>query len=421
MPVLRRLLVFTALAACAHVAAAQKLGTIELGAFAHYTKVNNDSLLGSSSSGVGLRGGLFLFKYLEAEAEYGIGSIKGNNARYKEHWYPQRVFATANIPVTSRAKLLLGIGHNDQWKGDVSFNQFEEGISALLGLRICFGDAWSLRPEFVYDKNPGGPFKAPVHLLPGEPASTHYQFRVGISRFFLRGANTCRGAESAPAKAPPPTAAPPVAAAPPPARPTATLLVTPTAINAGQSATLTWSSAYATSCTGPWMSGSAISGTQSVSPGSTTDYTITCTGPGGSATSTTNLTVRPAPPPPPPPTPAPPPRELYQLMGANFDFDKATLKPVGKAKLDSAVTVLNQFPDMRVEVQGHTDSVGTLDYNQALSERRAKAAVDYLVSKGIAASRLVPRGYSKTQPIATNDTPEGRALNRRVMLIEIRQ
>ncbi|ADV28109.1 OmpA/MotB domain protein [Pseudoxanthomonas suwonensis 11-1] len=111
------------------------------------------------------------------------------------------------------------------------------------------------------------------------------------------------------------------------------------------------------------------------------------------------------------------------LKGVNFDYDKATLRPDAVAILSEAAEILKRYPDLRVEVAGHTDSRGTDAYNQKLSERRAKAVYDYLTSNGIDASRLVgPIGYGESRPIAPNanpdgsDNPEGRAKNRRTEL-----
>jgi len=100
-----------------------------------------------------------------------------------------------------------------------------------------------------------------------------------------------------------------------------------------------------------------------------------------------------------------------------FDFDKATIKPEGKAVLDEAAALLQKHERVVVEVAGHTDSVGSESYNQGLSERRAVAVKEYLTAKGITASRLTARGYGEAQPVASNDTKEGRAENRRVELI----
>jgi OmpA-OmpF porin, OOP family len=126
-----------------------------------------------------------------------------------------------------------------------------------------------------------------------------------------------------------------------------------------------------------------------------------------------------APPPPPPPAPAAPEAgtKIVSLDGTNFDFNKATLRADAIMKLDHAVQVMTENPGITVNVEGHTDSVGSDAYNQGLSERRAKSVVDYLVSKGIDAGRLIPSGYGESRPAASNDTDEGRAQNRRVDLV----
>ena len=111
------------------------------------------------------------------------------------------------------------------------------------------------------------------------------------------------------------------------------------------------------------------------------------------------------------------------LKGVNFDFDKATLRPDAVSILNEAIEILKRYPDLKVEVAGHTDSVGSDAYNQKLSERRAKTVYDYLTSNGVDAARLVgPTGYGESRPIAPNtnpdgsDNPEGRAQNRRTEL-----
>ena len=128
-----------------------------------------------------------------------------------------------------------------------------------------------------------------------------------------------------------------------------------------------------------------------------------------------------APPPAPaaaaPPPPPPPAKPIVTLHGPEFDFDKATLKPEGKKHVDEAVRVMNDNPSLHVSAEGHTDSIGTDAYNQRLSERRAKAVRDYMVSQGIDASRISTVGYGKTKPIADNKTAEGRAENRRVEIM----
>ena len=135
----------------------------------------------------------------------------------------------------------------------------------------------------------------------------------------------------------------------------------------------------------------------------------------------------PAPPPPPPPAPqaepapvAPAPKRIV-LRGVNFDYDKSNIKSQFVPILDEAAQTLKDNPDINVSVEGHTDSIGSDGYNQRLSERRAQAVKQYLVSKGITASRLSTAGKGEQEPIAPNtqdgrDNPEGRAMNRRAEL-----
>jgi OOP family OmpA-OmpF porin len=108
---------------------------------------------------------------------------------------------------------------------------------------------------------------------------------------------------------------------------------------------------------------------------------------------------------------------VIELEGVYFDFDKATIKPEGKAVLDEAAALLKKHERVIVEVAGHTDSVGSEAYNQGLSERRANSVKQYLTEQGVTATRLSARGYGEAQPVASNDTKEGRAENRRVELI----
>ena len=120
-----------------------------------------------------------------------------------------------------------------------------------------------------------------------------------------------------------------------------------------------------------------------------------------------------------PPTeePAPAPQaQRIVLRGVQFEFDKADIRPDAGVILDEAANQLSQVAGARVSVDGHTDSSGSDAYNQALSERRAAAVREYLVSKGVDASRLSSNGYGEAQPVADNASDEGRALNRRVEL-----
>jgi outer membrane protein OmpA-like peptidoglycan-associated protein/tetratricopeptide (TPR) repeat protein len=96
-----------------------------------------------------------------------------------------------------------------------------------------------------------------------------------------------------------------------------------------------------------------------------------------------------------------------------FDFDKSTLRNESFPELERLLKLLNDYPTLKIEISGHTDNRGTAAYNKTLSENRAKTVVDYLVGKGISKDRLTFAGYGFDKPVATNDTDEGRQLNRR--------
>ncbi len=102
------------------------------------------------------------------------------------------------------------------------------------------------------------------------------------------------------------------------------------------------------------------------------------------------------------------------LYGVLFDFNKATLKPESDSVLQSVLGLLQKDPALKLEVQGHTDNVGGDDYNQKLSEARAKSVMAWLVAHGTAPARLSFKGFGKTVPVASNDNDDGRAKNRRV-------
>jgi outer membrane protein OmpA-like peptidoglycan-associated protein len=102
------------------------------------------------------------------------------------------------------------------------------------------------------------------------------------------------------------------------------------------------------------------------------------------------------------------------LKGINFDSDKDVIKKESKPILDRAVEVLKMYPQVRVEISGHTDSNGGYEHNVDLSQRRSESVKQYLVDNGIDASRIETRGAGPNEPIDTNDTPAGRAENRRI-------
>ncbi|MHB1222773.1 MAG: OmpA family protein [Gemmatimonadaceae bacterium] len=100
--------------------------------------------------------------------------------------------------------------------------------------------------------------------------------------------------------------------------------------------------------------------------------------------------------------------------GLLYDFDAAVVKPAARQNLQNLAQSLDRYEGTELLIAGHTDSVGTDSYNKQLSERRARAAADYLISQGVAASRLRTVGMGEGEPVSSNDSDAGRAANRRV-------
>lgn len=111
------------------------------------------------------------------------------------------------------------------------------------------------------------------------------------------------------------------------------------------------------------------------------------------------------------------PANSFTLENVLFETGKSNLKPASFAVLDEVAKYLVRRKHINAEIAGHTDNEGEDAANQILSENRAKAIVDYLYKKGVAKGRLTPKGYGETQPVADNDSPEGRQLNRRTELL----
>jgi len=123
-------------------------------------------------------------------------------------------------------------------------------------------------------------------------------------------------------------------------------------------------------------------------------------------------------PPPPPPSP-PKAMEKLVLRGVHFDFNKSDIRPEDEPVLDEAAAALKEQPGVSIYVDGYCDAIGKAEYNRRLSERRAASVAAYLQNHGIAGGRLTPRGFGKTHFVASNDTADGRAENRRVELVPV--
>ena len=108
---------------------------------------------------------------------------------------------------------------------------------------------------------------------------------------------------------------------------------------------------------------------------------------------------------------------IVNMSDVLFDTGSSTLKPGAREKLAKISGILLAHPGLTLQIEGHTDSVGTEDFNQQLSERRSDSVRDFLAEQGVAGSTMTARGFGKSQPVASNDTPEGRQRNRRVELV----
>jgi OOP family OmpA-OmpF porin len=108
--------------------------------------------------------------------------------------------------------------------------------------------------------------------------------------------------------------------------------------------------------------------------------------------------------------------EEIRLRGVHFAFDSDEILPGAERVLDDSAETLRRYPDLVIEVAGHTDSVGTDSYNLDLSQRRAQSVRTYLIDAGVDSGNLTAKGYGEVQPVESNDTEEGREENRRVIL-----
>jgi peptidoglycan-associated lipoprotein len=216
------------------------------------------------------------------------------------------------------------------------------------------------------------------------------------------------------------TAPPPPPPAAPPARPTVTLQANPTVIQNGQSATLNWSSTNATSLNlTPDIGTVAPEGMMAVTPSSSTSYTITATGPGGSADANVRITVTPAAPSAPVSSAAPSLDELFarEVQDAYFDLDKADIRGDAKNALSMTAQFLRSYPQIKVTLEGHCDERGSTEYNIALGDRRAQAAKDFIVSLGVPADRVQTVSYGKERPFCMDHNEACWQQNRRAHFV----
>jgi len=218
---------------------------------------------------------------------------------------------------------------------------------------------------------------------------------------------------------PPPKPTPPPAEVrtvpAPPAAPTASIAVGPSSVDSGGCAALTWATAGASDVSIDSGVGSVgASGSKQVCPTGTTRYTITASGPGGSRTESTTLTVneRGA-----PAAPGPKPTDRMTIH-VNFDTNKSDIRPADLADLQKAEAFVKKYSTCKIEIDGYTDSTGGPKINQPLSERRADAVQKWLLDHGAtSADHITAKGLGASNPVADNKTAKGRFQNRRAEIL----
>lgn len=204
----------------------------------------------------------------------------------------------------------------------------------------------------------------------------------------------------------------------PPKPVTATLSASPTSIQRGQSATLTWSTQNADEVS---LEGAKVdaNGSQSVSPAETTTYHLHAKGAGGGQDASATVSVT-APPPPPTPTPrpTPPPVTDEQLFAQNvqdiyFDYDKADIRADAQATMARNAEFLKAHPGWKVQIEGNCDERGSTEYNLALGERRASSARLLLIANGVSKDALKSISYGKEKPACSESNEDCWQKNRR--------
>jgi peptidoglycan-associated lipoprotein len=176
-----------------------------------------------------------------------------------------------------------------------------------------------------------------------------------------------------------------------------TLQASPSSINKGDSATLSWNSTDATTLSiDPGVGAVTAQGSTKVTPSDSTTYTVTASGPGGSASATASVSVN-APPPEPAPAPAAIPFE-QAVHDAFFDYDKADIRADVRQGLAQTADYLKANPSIKVTIEGHCDERGSTEYNLGLGDRRASAVKQYLVSLGVSAGSLNTVSFGKEKP-----------------------
>lgn len=407
-------------------AVAQGIG-VEAGGFALTSWYDDNHRFDDGGPGLGGHLGLFFLPRLSIEGEASWNS--------REYLVPEggvvgvvplRARLLYNHPVGAHTALLLGAGYT-AYSFQKDLDDSESGVGVYGGVRLGVGGPFHIRLGVTGDFI-GDAFNADVT---GEESAMHWGFQAGLSTILgRRGAPRAQepAVQEAPVQEPAPVQeAPPVQAAPP--------------ADADGDGVPDTADRCANTPAGTRVDAAGCPVPQDADRDGVTDDADRCPGtPAGTLVDSSGCPV---------PQDADGDGVVNEndrcpdtsagarvdasgcaivfeaeqttlvLEGVNFAVNRAVLTDSSHAILDRVAASLRDLPDVRVEVGGHTDSTGGRALNQRLSQARAEAVRDYLISKGVAADRLEARGYGPDEPVATNRTAEGRAQNRRVELKRI--
>ncbi|MFN2315562.1 MAG: OmpA family protein [Gemmatimonadales bacterium] len=401
------LLALAALAVVGTPAIAQTGGTVELGGFARYNKYGNfNEAEGEISSkarnawGWGGRLGYFFSDRWQIELdgshnptdldEYITGQ-RSNPLEYN----PFHLRLNYNIPMGERAQFIIGAG-----PGLTMYRKIIHGtnmnVSGLVGIRAKLFGPVHLRVDGTLDYEPSG-INNEAEYGDQTDTRTHLGAQAGLSLLFGGGCNQVDSVTVSPRN---------------------------TVLQPGQRQTFT---ATTWNCGRPLpvssivaSGGGTLTGSEFVAGSTAGTYYVTATDAKSGMTGRSSIEVRVPPPPPPPPAPQPPPpppappRAILVLQGVSFMFDSSSLTREAQDTLARVARDLITNSMVNVEVVGHTDWIGSNEYNMRLSRARAESVKNFLIARGVAADRIATAWFGEERPIATNETDAGRAQNRRV-------
>jgi OOP family OmpA-OmpF porin len=381
----------------------------------------------------GVRGGYNFTDRVGAEAVFDYGKTEGTREINDTNVFNYHIDLLYHFFPSARAVPFLMAGYGGMTVDPDNTPKYSRGaFNYGAGLKYALTESMDLRGEVRHIL-----FKTTETL-------SNVEYGLGIG-FIFGGSKPAPAPVVAPAPPPPkpapvveqPKPAPVVVPPPPPApAPTASLSVVPKSVIKGTPASLTWACQNSTSADiRPEIGKVAEKGVLEVIPSNTTDYTLTCLGAGGKATSSTNLEIIemvkdsdkdgvPDNLDKCPTTPAGmpvdkdgcSPETLTIKLDVEFDTAKADIKKKYHDEIGKVAEFLAKYPTVSGTIEGHTDDVGDAGMNKKLSQRRADSVMKYLVDKyGIDKKRLTAVGYGEEKPIADNKTAAGRQKNRRTV------